>query len=46
MARLYERVHFGMEVAILTGGALTIKDNASPMAQEHLLVHISCYVKE
>ncbi|KZV72684.1 hypothetical protein PENSPDRAFT_750813 [Peniophora sp. CONT] len=46
MAHLDERVHFRMEVAVVTGGALAIKDDASPMVRKELLVLISCLVKE
>lgn len=41
-----ERYHFRMEVAIVTGATLAIKDDASPMCRKELLVIISCLVKE
>jgi regulator-associated protein of mTOR len=43
---LEERVHFRMEVAVVTGSALAIKEDASPMVRKELLVLISCLVKE
>ncbi|PPR02354.1 hypothetical protein CVT24_011698 [Panaeolus cyanescens] len=43
---LTERVHFRMEVAVVTGATLAIKDDASPMCRKELLVLISCLVKE
>jgi len=46
MHHLEERVHFRMEVAVVTGGALAIKEDASPMVRKELLVLISCLVKE
>ncbi|KAK1224893.1 Target of rapamycin complex 1 subunit kog1 [Marasmius sp. AFHP31] len=41
-----ERVHFRMEVAVVTGATLVVKDDASPMCRKELLVLISCLVKE
>ncbi|KAI0321261.1 hypothetical protein OF83DRAFT_1100511 [Amylostereum chailletii] len=46
MNHLDERVHFRMEVAVVTGGALAVKDDASPMVRKELMVLISCLVKE
>ncbi|KAI0042582.1 hypothetical protein FA95DRAFT_1564189 [Auriscalpium vulgare] len=46
MNHLEERVHFRMEVAVVTGSALAIKEDASPMVRKELLVVISCLVKE
>ncbi|KII94228.1 hypothetical protein PLICRDRAFT_101175 [Plicaturopsis crispa FD-325 SS-3] len=46
MHQLDERIHFRMEVAVATGAALTIKDDASPMVRKELTVLISCLVKE
>ncbi len=46
MHQLDERIHFRMEVAVVTGAALAIKEDASPMVRKELLVLISCLVKE
>ncbi|KAJ3557772.1 hypothetical protein NM688_g1286 [Phlebia brevispora] len=46
MIHLEERIHFRMEVAVVTGAALAIKEDASPMVRKELLVLISCLVKE
>lgn len=46
MHQLEERIHFRMEVAVVTGAALAIKEDASPMVRKELLVVISCLVKE
>lgn len=46
MSQLDERIHFRMEVAVVTGAALAIKEDASPMVRKELLVLISCLVKE
>ncbi|OBZ68569.1 WD repeat-containing protein mip1 [Grifola frondosa] len=46
MHQLEERIHFRMEVAVVTGAALAIKEDASPMVRKELLVLISCLVKE
>lgn len=46
MHQLEERVHFRMEVMVVTGAALAIKEDASPMVRKELLVVISCLVKE
>ncbi|KAL4247407.1 WD repeat RAPTOR family protein [Abortiporus biennis] len=46
MYQLEERIHFRMEVAVVTGAALAIKEDASPMVRKELLVLISCLVKE
>ncbi|THH30240.1 hypothetical protein EUX98_g3964 [Antrodiella citrinella] len=46
MSQLAERIHFRMEVAVVTGAALAIKEDASPMVRKELLVLISCLVKE
>ncbi|TCD64747.1 hypothetical protein EIP91_003669 [Steccherinum ochraceum] len=46
MYQLVERIHFRMEVAVVTGAALAIKEDASPMVRKELLVLISCLVKE
>ncbi|EPS99346.1 hypothetical protein FOMPIDRAFT_1124614, partial [Fomitopsis schrenkii] len=44
--QLPERIHFRMEVAVVTGATLAIKEDASPMVRKELLVLISCLVKE
>ncbi|CCM02264.1 uncharacterized protein FIBRA_04347 [Fibroporia radiculosa] len=44
--QLEDRVHFRMEVAVVTGATLAIKEDASPMVRKELLVLISCLVKE
>ncbi|KAI0931160.1 hypothetical protein AcV5_005293 [Taiwanofungus camphoratus] len=44
--QLEERDHFRMEVAVVTGATLAIKEDASPMVRKELLVLISCLVKE
>jgi len=41
-----EETHFRMEVAVVTGATLAVKDDASPMCRKELLVLISCLVKE
>ncbi|KAK7466385.1 Target of rapamycin complex 1 subunit kog1 [Stygiomarasmius scandens] len=41
-----ERTHFRMEVAVVTGATLVVKDDASPMCRKELLILISCLVKE
>lgn len=46
MHQLDERIHFRMEVAVVTGATLAIKEDASPMVRKELLVLISCLVKE
>ncbi|PPQ79360.1 hypothetical protein CVT25_002630 [Psilocybe cyanescens] len=46
MQHLDEFTHFKMEVAVVTGATLAIKDDASPMCRKELLVLISCLVKE
>ena len=46
MHHLEERIHFRMEVAVVTGATLATKDDASPMVRKELLVLISCLVKE
>ncbi|KAL6307817.1 hypothetical protein BKA93DRAFT_767971 [Sparassis latifolia] len=46
MYQFDERIHFRMEVAVVTGAALAIRDDASPMCRKELLVLISCLVKE
>lgn len=46
MHQLEERIHFRMEVAVVTGATLAIKEDASPMVRKELLVLISCLVKE
>ena len=46
MYHLEERIHFRMEVAVVTGATLAVKDDASPMVRKELLVLISCLVKE
>ncbi|TFY55214.1 hypothetical protein EVJ58_g8388 [Rhodofomes roseus] len=45
-SQLEERIHFRMEVAVVTGATLAIKEDASPMVRKELLVLISCLVKE
>ncbi|KAG6334285.1 hypothetical protein ID866_4800 [Astraeus odoratus] len=44
--QLEERIHFRMEVAVVTGATVAAKDDASPMVRKELLVLISCLVKE
>ncbi|KAJ6454525.1 raptor N-terminal caspase like domain-containing protein [Mycena vitilis] len=39
-------IHFKMEVAVVTGASLAIKDDASPMCRKELIVLLSCLVKE
>ncbi|RDX50537.1 hypothetical protein OH76DRAFT_1512681 [Lentinus brumalis] len=46
MYQFDEREHFRREVAVVTGAALAIKEDASPMVRKELLVLISCLVKE
>uniref|UniRef100_A0A0W0FX59 C2H2-type domain-containing protein n=1 Tax=Moniliophthora roreri TaxID=221103 RepID=A0A0W0FX59_MONRR len=46
MYDLDERDHFRMEVAVVTGATLVVKDDASPMCRKELLILISCLVKE
>lgn len=46
MPQLDERIHFRMEVAVVTGAALAVNLDASPMVKKELLVLISCLVKE
>ena len=46
MCQLDERDHFRMEVAVVTGATIAIKDDASPMCRKELLTVISCLVKE
>jgi regulatory associated protein of mTOR len=46
MPHLDERVHFRMEVAVVTGAALAINLDASPLVKKELLVLVSCLVKE
>ncbi|EMD32619.1 hypothetical protein CERSUDRAFT_87930 [Gelatoporia subvermispora B] len=46
MYQLEERIHFRMEVAVVTGAVLAIREDASPMVRKELLVLISCLVKE
>ncbi|EIW63818.1 ubiquitin-binding TORC1 subunit KOG1 [Trametes versicolor FP-101664 SS1] len=46
MYQLDEPDHFRMEVAVVTGATLAIKEDASPMVRKELLVLISCLVKE
>lgn len=46
MPQLEERIHFRMEIAVVTGVALSTKEDASPMVRKELLVVISCLVKE
>ncbi|KAF5376558.1 hypothetical protein D9757_008290 [Collybiopsis confluens] len=41
-----ERTHFRMEVAIVTGATLVVREDASPMCRKELAVLISCLVKE
>jgi regulatory associated protein of mTOR len=41
-----ERWHFRMEVAVVTGAVLAVRDDASPMCRKELLVMVSCLVKE
>ncbi|KAI6015651.1 raptor N-terminal caspase like domain-containing protein [Pisolithus marmoratus] len=44
--QLEERLHFRMEVAVVTGATVVAKEDASPMVRKELLVLISCLVKE
>ncbi|THH18632.1 hypothetical protein EW146_g2399 [Bondarzewia mesenterica] len=46
MFSLSEHVHFRMEVAVVTGATLAVKEDASPMARKELLILISCLVRE
>ncbi|KAJ6541734.1 hypothetical protein B0H19DRAFT_1174442 [Mycena capillaripes] len=39
-------IHFKMEVAVVTGATLAMKDDASPMCRKELIVLLSCLVKE
>ncbi|KAJ7699184.1 raptor N-terminal caspase like domain-containing protein [Mycena metata] len=39
-------IHFKMEVAVVTGAALAMKDDASPMCRKEIIVVLSCLVKE
>jgi regulator-associated protein of mTOR len=39
-------IHFKMEVAVVTGASLAMKDDASPMCRKELIVLLSCLVKE
>ncbi|KAF7347293.1 Target of rapamycin complex 1 subunit mip1 [Mycena venus] len=39
-------IHFKMEVAVVTGATLAMKDDASPMCRKELIVVLSCLVKE
>ncbi|KAJ7762335.1 hypothetical protein DFH07DRAFT_407956 [Mycena maculata] len=41
-----KRIHFKMEVAVVTGATLAIKDDASPMCRKEITVLLSCLVKE
>ncbi|KAJ7511862.1 hypothetical protein B0H11DRAFT_2268846 [Mycena galericulata] len=41
-----KRVHFKMEVAVVTGATLAVRDDASPMCRKELVVLLSCLVKE
>ncbi|KAJ7292684.1 hypothetical protein C8J57DRAFT_1160952 [Mycena rebaudengoi] len=41
-----KRIHFKMEVAVVTGATLAMKDDASPMCRKELIVLMSCLVKE
>ena len=44
--QLEERIHFHMEVAVVTGAAVAAKEDANPMLRKELLILISCLVKE
>lgn len=46
MYHLDERTHFRLEVAVATGAALSVKNDASPLVRKELLVLLSCLVKE
>lgn len=46
MTQLDERTHFRMEVAVVTGTALTVCLDGSPMVRKELLVLVSCLTKE
>ncbi|KAJ7082524.1 hypothetical protein C8R43DRAFT_1052351 [Mycena crocata] len=39
-------MHFKMEVAVVTGATLAIRDDASPMCRKEIVVLLSCLVKE
>ncbi|KAJ6604969.1 hypothetical protein B0H10DRAFT_2077476 [Mycena sp. CBHHK59/15] len=41
-----KRIHFKMEVAVVTGATLAMKDDASPMCRKEIIVVLSCLVKE
>ncbi|KAE9410212.1 hypothetical protein BT96DRAFT_952907 [Gymnopus androsaceus JB14] len=41
-----ERTHFRMEVAVVTGAILVVREDASPMCRKELVVLVSCLVKE
>ncbi|KAJ3739761.1 hypothetical protein DFH05DRAFT_1512697 [Lentinula detonsa] len=41
-----ERAHFRLEVAVVTGATLVVREDASPMCRKELVVLISCLVKE
>ncbi|KAJ3813805.1 hypothetical protein F5876DRAFT_34250 [Lentinula aff. lateritia] len=41
-----ERTHFRMEVAVVTGATLVVREDASPMCRKELVVLVSCLVKE
>jgi regulator-associated protein of mTOR len=46
MPQLDERTHFRMEVAVVTGAALSVNMDASPMVRKELLVLASCLAHE
>ncbi|KAJ3774118.1 hypothetical protein FB446DRAFT_492928 [Lentinula raphanica] len=41
-----ERAHFRLEVAVVTGATVVVREDASPMCRKELVVLISCLVKE
>ncbi|KIK63862.1 hypothetical protein GYMLUDRAFT_40943 [Collybiopsis luxurians FD-317 M1] len=41
-----ERTHLRMEVVIVTGATLVVREDASPMCRKELVVLVSCLVKE
>ncbi|KAJ3709817.1 hypothetical protein C8R42DRAFT_729774 [Lentinula raphanica] len=41
-----ERAHFWLEVAVVTGATVVMREDASPMCRKELVVLISCFVKE
>ncbi|KAF7302526.1 WD-REPEATS-REGION domain-containing protein [Mycena chlorophos] len=47
MTQLEDRIeHFKLELSIVTGAMLAIRDDASPMCRKEIIVVLSCLVKE